>query len=207
MFPVGGCGTRHIADPHVAQGTEVTSLAPRTPTGRACLDRDAEGGLGNECAGTHVCSSTRGAVRGLALTPCEPSLLSRTKGPLFSGACCGSSSFASTCSSGVPVTRCQGHTVCSSPGQQDAVPALPERCGPFHGPHPEKQNHTHAPSTGSEGLPMLSSGPWLTDSRCRVKRDSSCRRPRLTFAATMLRPIPFCFFRVTVMISGSFLRG
>lgn len=30
---------------------------------------------------------------------------------------------------------------------------------------------------------------------------------RPTFAATMLRPIPFCFLRVTVITSGSFLRG
>jgi len=28
-----------------------------------------------------------------------------------------------------------------------------------------------------------------------------------TLAATMLRPIPFCFFSVTVIISGSFLKG
>lgn len=28
-----------------------------------------------------------------------------------------------------------------------------------------------------------------------------------TFAATMLSPIPFCFFNVTVIISGSFLNG
>lgn len=105
----------------------------------------------------------------------SPSSHLRLRDPPFSGACCGSSSFASTCSSGVPVTRCQGHTVCSSPGQQDAVPALPERREPFHGPYPEKQNHKHALSTGSEGLPTLSSGPWLTDSRCRAKRNDASR--------------------------------
>lgn len=43
----------------------------------------------------------------------------------------------------------------------------------------------------------------------RWRRRSGHRPSRIcpTFAATMLRPIPFCFFSVTVIISGSFLRG
>lgn len=42
----------------------------------------------------------------------------------------------------------------------------------------------------------------LTDTRVQTV---TCSRP--TLAATMLRPMPLCFFRVTVTTSGSFLIG